>query len=89
MATETVPLALARNAAGELADIPHALTHRVSHDLLRVLTLLHAISNEVNGCTGLDDGDDLLTSSSSRATELVSMADEIVRSVVNDISPYV
>ena len=69
-------------------DMPRDLAHKVNADLLEVVTLLHVSRREAGACDGEAD-DERLTSPSSRAVALISMADNKVRGVLRAIAPYV
>ena len=79
---------LAIGLDGELMNMPRDLAHAVSHDLLNVVTLLHACRREAGEFVGALD-DDGVTDTSSRTIALIAMADEKVRGVLHAIEPYV
>ena len=81
---------LARDANGNVADMPSELVSVLSEELLNIVGFLHALKREAK--TGFDDmadDDDTLTSSSSRANTLVYLIDGKVREILDGISPYV
>lgn len=77
--------------AGLIAGpMPRDLVHDVNDQILDVLTLLIAASRAVDETNGpaVDDGDHV-TSPSSRAAALISMAEVKARGMLRAISPYV
>lgn len=80
----------ARDAAGNLADMPHDMAQGISHDLHDVLTLMHCAVGEVEAIGGEDDTDpDKLNDASSRAVALLSMGGDKVRAILKRMRPYV
>lgn len=86
----TTPSGLARDAAGNLADMPRDMVHSISHELFNVLTLLRSTMHEVEAIgTERDEDPDGLTSADGRATSLLGMAGDKVRAMLDIINPYV
>jgi hypothetical protein len=86
----TTPGGLAKDAAGNLADMPRDMAHSISHDLFDVLTLLRSTMHEVEAIGTERDADPHgLTSADSRAASLLCMAGDKVRGMLASISPYV
>lgn len=80
---------LARDANGNIADMPSELVHDLNDELLNVVGWLCALKREAsNGFDDVDDHD-AVTSSASRAIALTYLIDEKVRALLVDISPYV
>ena len=72
-------------------DLPHDLAHRLDHELMDVVTLLHTALRQHERIGAADeeaDGDNM-TDASSRVASLVRMADDKVRGVIRSMSPYV
>ena len=86
MSARIAPGGLAVDAAGNLAEMPSDLTHKLNDELLDVVTLIYAAREQSRG--RLDD-DDTMTSPSSRTAALLQMAEAKVRAVVMEMSPYV
>ncbi len=82
------PGGLALNADGSLANLSHELAHAINASLLHVVALLQCGRLEIP-LDGGDRDDDALHDGASRATALVSVAEEKVREVLRVLSPYV
>lgn len=81
---------MAIDARGDPADMPRDMAHSINRDLMDTVTLLHCAMNEAGDAeVESQHAKDKLTSPSSRAVSLLSMADEKVRAVLSAITPYV
>jgi hypothetical protein len=81
---------LATNPDGSLADVPRALASHMHDELMQVIALLHGVCETVMSDTSGDAVDaNGLTSPSSRAATLASIADDKVVAIVRSLAPYV